>query len=317
MRYLSFGSQDGRPLLLVHGWALTSRLYRKLAEALVDAGYHVILPAQPGHASSPEIERGDDRYERVAERLWAITEALHLPSASGSGSAALPAGSAGSSEARKWTLLGHSQGGPIALHMSDQRPDEVEQLILLTPIGGGSWRRSRINHALHNSAPADSAAGISGVGRTFPTKSASQSHISERPIPVWLLSLMREIFQRGGLRMTALFLMDALPNIARNPKGIWHAFELARSCDVTEIAQRVAKTTSVVAFWARTDWIVPIANGRSLAKALRIDFQPMPGGHIAVLREPANTFLPALQAAISRASNPCPTDHALLRSHVF
>ena len=56
--------RGGRPLLLLHGWPETRRIWRRNVEPLADAGFEVIAPDLRGFGDSPLAS--DDRYDVAA-----------------------------------------------------------------------------------------------------------------------------------------------------------------------------------------------------------------------------------------------------------
>ena len=56
--------QGGRPLLLLHGWPETRRIWERNVEPLADAGFEVIAPDLRGFGDSPLAP--DDRYDVAA-----------------------------------------------------------------------------------------------------------------------------------------------------------------------------------------------------------------------------------------------------------
>jgi pimeloyl-ACP methyl ester carboxylesterase len=56
--------QGGRPLLLLHGWPETRRIWKRNVEPLAEAGFEVIAPDLRGFGDSPPA--ADDRYDVAA-----------------------------------------------------------------------------------------------------------------------------------------------------------------------------------------------------------------------------------------------------------
>ena len=56
--------QGGKPLLLLHGWPETRRIWERNVEPLADAGFEVIAPDLRGFGDSPLAP--DDRYDVAA-----------------------------------------------------------------------------------------------------------------------------------------------------------------------------------------------------------------------------------------------------------
>ncbi|WP_332675356.1 alpha/beta fold hydrolase [Aromatoleum sp.] len=94
---------SGRPLVLLHGWGLTPRVWDTLREAL-PRGIVVHAPAMPGHAGAPPV--ADPTLEAWADALLPT-----LPDAA--------------------LLCGWSIGGMIALDLARRHPQKVAQLILV------------------------------------------------------------------------------------------------------------------------------------------------------------------------------------------
>ncbi len=109
------GPEDGDPLLLLHGWGSSARLMRPLADAFADTHrvYNIDLP---GHGHSPP-----------PPEPWGVPEHAALV-------AALIEERAGGGPA---TLIGHSNGGRIALYMASTPALKplVGRLVLISPSG--------------------------------------------------------------------------------------------------------------------------------------------------------------------------------------
>jgi pimeloyl-ACP methyl ester carboxylesterase len=109
VRFLDAG--EGDPLLFLHGWGLTPRVYERAVTPLTRAGIRVVAPEL--HA------RTLDDY---ADRAAAFLEALDLEHPS--------------------FVMGHSLGGGIAIRLATRRPDLVRSLTLLNSVGGAPGRRT-------------------------------------------------------------------------------------------------------------------------------------------------------------------------------
>jgi pimeloyl-[acyl-carrier protein] methyl ester esterase len=95
---------EGRPLVMIHGWAMHSGVWREFAQTLAEY-YQVICLDLPGHGRSGAID---------TFALPEIGEALLN---------AIPA--------RKFSLLGWSLGATVAIDMANRFPERVESLLLL------------------------------------------------------------------------------------------------------------------------------------------------------------------------------------------
>ena len=70
---------DGRPVLLIHGWPLSSNTWEHQATALSDAGYRVIAHDRRGFGhSEASADAADYGYNRLAKDVDTIISALDL-----------------------------------------------------------------------------------------------------------------------------------------------------------------------------------------------------------------------------------------------
>lgn len=108
------GSPDHPPIVFLHGWGSSAQNLRPLAEALADAYWTHALDL-PGHGRSPPPP--------VA---WGVPEHADLVHAYIDEEIQRPV-----------TLLGHSNGGRIGLHMASTpaHADRIERLVLISPSG--------------------------------------------------------------------------------------------------------------------------------------------------------------------------------------
>ena len=97
LRVVEAGPADGMPVVLLHGWAVSSYLWRHTLGALAAAGYRAYAPDLPGHGlSDAPLARGDytlDAFTRRVEQLFDALELARPPvfaqSMGGRGAAAL------------------------------------------------------------------------------------------------------------------------------------------------------------------------------------------------------------------------------------
>ncbi len=99
---------DGPPLLLVHGFSLTSHVWDPLLQPLL-AEYTVILPDLPGHGQSSWLSHGSTRRE-TARALNAALDSLGFHGV---------------------RAVGHSAGAVTVLHMALDRPGRIEAMALI------------------------------------------------------------------------------------------------------------------------------------------------------------------------------------------
>ena len=107
-----WGPDDGRPLLFLHslGPAASGALLGPGLGPLGEAGFAIAAPDHPGFGQSPPVDSDSYAVPRLAERAWAIADALGWS---------------------KIVLSGHSWGGSIAAHAAAARPDRVSALVLV------------------------------------------------------------------------------------------------------------------------------------------------------------------------------------------
>ncbi|MEA2475637.1 MAG: hypothetical protein QOE06_3552 [Thermoleophilaceae bacterium] len=106
---------DGPPVMLIHGYGDTADGWRRVVPGLLDAGHRVIAIDVPpfGRSGDPRAPMLIDFYKEFFPQLF---EQLGLERA---------------------TVVGHSLGGAIALHLTLQEPQLVERLGLVAPAGLG------------------------------------------------------------------------------------------------------------------------------------------------------------------------------------
>lgn len=117
------GPDTGPPLLLLHGWGSNAQLMRPLAEAFADAHrvYNIDLPGH-GHSPPPPEPWGVPEHADLVAAL--IEERI---------------------DGEPVTVIGHSNGGRIALYMAStaELKPLVDRLVLISPSGitpERSWR---------------------------------------------------------------------------------------------------------------------------------------------------------------------------------
>lgn len=108
------GPADGEPILLLHGWGSSAQNMRVIAGALADT-YHVYNLDLPGHGFSPPPPEawGVPEHAALVGRL--LAERVGAPA----------------------TVIGHSNGGRIALYMAadDAFRRHLRRLVLVSPSG--------------------------------------------------------------------------------------------------------------------------------------------------------------------------------------
>lgn len=109
LHYLEWGEPSAPPMVLLHGFGVSSHMFDELAER-VQGRYRLLALDQRGHGDSEWAGEGD--YSRVAfvEDVEAFRKALGL---------------------ERFVLVGHSMGGLIAAAYAVQHPAQVSALVLV------------------------------------------------------------------------------------------------------------------------------------------------------------------------------------------
>ncbi|MDD1620829.1 MAG: pimeloyl-ACP methyl ester esterase BioH [Methylococcaceae bacterium] len=95
---------EGRPLVMIHGWAMHSGVWREFARQLAEHKQVICLDL-PGHGRSDGVNSFT-----LPEIGAALLEAIPVP---------------------KFSLLGWSLGATVAIDMASRFPERVESLLLL------------------------------------------------------------------------------------------------------------------------------------------------------------------------------------------
>jgi len=102
---------DGAPVVFWHGEPTWGFLWRKVAPAVIDAGYRAILPDLPGFGRSDKpIDAGWYSYDRMTAAAARLVEDLDLHGA---------------------TFVVHDWGGPIGLRVAVELARRVDRLVLM------------------------------------------------------------------------------------------------------------------------------------------------------------------------------------------
>ena len=103
----------GRPVVLIHGWPLSSKSWEKQVPALIDAGYRVVAYDRRGFGNSAKPAFGYD-YDTLAEDLHKLMMELDLTGA---------------------TLVGFSMGGgEVARYLGTYGSDRVDSAVFISAI---------------------------------------------------------------------------------------------------------------------------------------------------------------------------------------
>lgn len=105
---------QGSPVLLFHGIAASNLDWKFLTPLLVQHGFQVVSPDLPGHGESIKPKDASQyTYDWLYTNIQAWVEELRFE--------------------ENLTLIGHSLGGLICLHLAKDLPDRVSRLVLIDP----------------------------------------------------------------------------------------------------------------------------------------------------------------------------------------
>ncbi len=120
-------SGRGAPILLLHGWGGSSRLWHYTMRDLADH-YQVIAPDLPGFGASPPLS-GQLSLERLADWVVAFADALRLD---------------------QFIINGHSLCAAVAVHVAARYPERVHRLILTSFSTFRDERERRVVASIHH-----------------------------------------------------------------------------------------------------------------------------------------------------------------------
>jgi haloalkane dehalogenase len=111
LRLAHIDEGEGAPVVFFHGEPTWSYLWRKVAPAVIDAGYRAIMPDLPGFGRSDKpIDEAWYTYDRHAAAAARLVEDLDLRGA---------------------TFVVHDWGGPIGLRVAVELAERVDRLVLM------------------------------------------------------------------------------------------------------------------------------------------------------------------------------------------
>jgi len=115
--YLEAGA--GRPVVFLHGWALSHRAYQGAVKRLAATGVHVFAPALPGSSGTAGLPSDDCTLRGYAAWVAEFLDAVGVID--------------------PVLLVGHSFGGGVATVLAHDHPERVGALVLINSIGGAVW----------------------------------------------------------------------------------------------------------------------------------------------------------------------------------
>ena len=136
------GSENGKPVVLVHGFSVPYFIFDPTFDILTKAGFRVLRYdlIGRGYSDRPKTAYKIDLFVR---QLRDLLEALNLPQVN---------------------LLGLSMGGPITASFIDQNPQVVDKFILIDPAGAKRVTLSLLLEAVKLPIFGELALGLFGSG---------------------------------------------------------------------------------------------------------------------------------------------------------
>lgn len=116
---------NGRTAVLLHGKNFCGATWEGTIRALSGAGYRVVVPDQVGFCKSSKPAGYQFTFQQLAANTRALLDTLGIG---------------------KITVMGHSMGGMLATRYALLYPDQVEQLVLVNPIGLEDWKALGVPH---------------------------------------------------------------------------------------------------------------------------------------------------------------------------
>ena len=110
---------NGAAVVLLHGKNFCAATWEGTMAALRGAGYRVIAPDQIGFCKSTKPEHYQYSFQQLAANTHALLAELGVS---------------------RVTVIGHSTGGMLGIRYALMYPGEVEQLVLVDPIGLEDWK---------------------------------------------------------------------------------------------------------------------------------------------------------------------------------
>lgn len=110
---------NGRTVVLMHGKNFCGVTWEATIKSLSGAGYRVVAPDQIGFCTSTKPEHYQYTFQQLASNTHGLLEKLGI---------------------RQATIIGHSTGGMLATRYALMYPADVDQLVMVNPIGLEDWK---------------------------------------------------------------------------------------------------------------------------------------------------------------------------------
>lgn len=120
------GRPNGRTVVLLHGKNFCAATWEQTINELTRRGYRVVAPDQVGFCKSSKPAGYQFSLDQLASNTHALLASL---------------------EVERAVVVGHSMGGMLAARFALNHPKQVEQLVLVNPIGLEDWRAKGVPYA--------------------------------------------------------------------------------------------------------------------------------------------------------------------------
>jgi pimeloyl-ACP methyl ester carboxylesterase len=167
-------SGSGTPVLLVHGFPFSSRMWKPQLASLAGSG-HLIAPDLPGFGASP-ASQPPHSVERLAQDLANMLDSLKI--------------------SEPIVLGGLSMGGYIAFTFARLFPKRLRGLMLLSTRPGADSAEAKANRDKSIAAVREQGAHVPGDGM-YPKLLASTSYTKQPAVAAELKEIMKEATSEG------------------------------------------------------------------------------------------------------------------------
>jgi len=157
-------------------------------------------------------------------------------------------------------VAGHSMGGGIATAFVHHQPERVASLLLANAIGSPTWA-------------------------LFPNEVRT---MVQRPFWDWGRHFGSDLLHSPRtLRLLPVLLEDFIPNLVRNPLGMFRTGEFIRKADlVAEVRAIAARGVPVSVAWSDRDGLVPRSAFDELRRAAGVEGVVVEGSHAWLIADP-------------------------------
>ena len=110
---------NGRTIVLLHGKNFCAATWEGTMRFLQSNGFRVIVPDQIGFCKSSKPATYQYTFQQLAHNTKALLDSIGV---------------------QRFTVMGHSTGGMLATRIALMFPQQIEQLVMVNPIGLEDWK---------------------------------------------------------------------------------------------------------------------------------------------------------------------------------